>query len=169
LNKLLVVKNSIVAKMLAVRTEKDYEDMVEFVASTKSEIFDITGELYPCVIDKNKLFVIDNALKQKFLDAGYTRIKVYWLDENNIAVLNNPLLENISEEDFRKYAVESGLPDVKYSYFDKKDFKGKIFVDSLVWIRLNPNSAQDAYFEKLKMLLISDKKNYSIKTRFILK
>lgn len=169
LNQIAQAEKNAIDKMRATNSEPDYASMVEIFQSNRLVVLDLVKALYSQLIDKNDLVRIDELLKKKFTDAGYKRLRVYWIDENNIAVLNSPLIGNMSTKRFRENAVASGLPDVNYKFIDKKELDGKIYVDSLVWIRLNPSVEENKNYAKLRDTLLLDKKNYSIKTKFILK
>lgn len=161
------IKNSIIEKMLG--NEYEYIDIYNFVQYQKVSLYKNIKDLYPAIIDKQELIKIEENLKQRFVKAGYKKVKVYWLDENNIGVLSCPEINKISEHDFRIQAVASGFPDVNYRFIKKKDLGTKVYVESTLWIRLNPTVQENAYFEDMKKRFLKDKENYKIKTKFILK
>ena len=169
LNQLTDSKNKIIDAVLTVSSDDDYNKLIKLIASEKTQIFQLLKDLYPIVINKNELITISDELKTKILSTGYKRLRVYWLDENNIGVLVCPEIIGISQDKFKASAIASGLPNVNYRFITEKDLRNKIFANSFVLIRLNANDLQNRNFNSVKSILLNDKKNYSLKFKFILK
>lgn len=153
----------------SVDTDNKFVNLHTLVVKNRLKLFKITKRMFPVIVDKDKLLYIDEVLKQKFLKAGYKKIKCYWLDAETIGVVQNDDYKYISEVMFKKFALLSGLPNVNYKYIKQSDLKDKIYAHTDLWIRINTTKEEDSYFENMKKMLLIDRKNYSVKTKFILK
>lgn len=169
LNNIKLAKDELVNAIFNTNSEYEYDNLVKLAKTKKFAIYTLLKELYPTVINKAELIRISDDLKLKILDSGYKRLRIYWIDEKNIGVLKCNDIENISEQEFKVFALASGLPDVNYKFINRDDLNDKLYANSLIWIRLNPTVTEDKQFNSLKYNLLNDKNSYSIKTKFILK
>ena len=159
-------EKELIEKMYSVKSESDIENVRAYMASYALDNYYVLRRLYERIIDIDKLIVINNKLKDNFLNAGFKRDVIYWLDKDNVGMIKNTSMNGISENELKKIAVDSGLPNVNYKFIKLTDIDNLKNVHSNVWIRLNPTAEQDKYYEHMKTALLDDRKNYSIKMKF---
>ena len=158
-------EKELLEKMHSVKTDKDFENLHNYMASYALDNYNILQKLYFQIIDIDKLIDINNDLKNKFVKAGFKRKFIYWLDKENVGMIKDESVKNISENELQKIAIESGLPNVNYKFIKKSDIDNLKNVKSNTWIRLNTTEEQNEYYKYIKRALLDDRKNYSIKTK----
>lgn len=132
-------------------------------------------EIYPLEVaiakkaikDQDKMRTFITLFEKVYTDAGYHQVDLYWLEQGKIGVIKDDFTKNMTAEDLSKMAKENNLVDVKYVLINRKDVDN-FRVRYSVWARYNPSPEQQANYNKLKNVLLKDKKNYSIKRKFIL-
>lgn len=133
--------------------------------SRYKEINDIVNtSVYSLIEDKDKFDKYTAMFNKIYTDAGYHRVSMYWLNEKTIGVLKDDFTKNI--KDVKKFAKDNKLVDVNYKLIGVSQVP-KLTVRYAIWARYNPTKLEQENFEKMNKLLLDDKKNFKIKTKFV--
>lgn len=124
----------------------------------------VNKTIFENIIHKDKLNSYVALFNKVYTDAGYHKVTLYWLDQNTMGIKYDEFTKNI--KDFKKFAKDNKLSDVKYKLLKPKETP-HVAVKYSVWCRYNPTSTQEANYQKLRKALLDDKKNFKIKHKFV--
>lgn len=103
-----------------------------------------------------------------FIKAGFHKVDMYWLNDDTLGVVRDDFTKNIKPDELKSMALQNGLADVNYVFINKSQAP-KICVRYSTWVRYNSTPQEEINWLKLKKQLLSDKTNFNIKKKFILK
>ena len=99
---------------------------------------------------------------QIYIDAGYHKVSLYWLDNNTIGILEDEFTKCI--KDFKDFAGENDLVDINYKLIKQNEVPN-LSMRYDILARYNSTQEENTEFEKFKQKLLSDRKNFKIKIK----
>ena len=127
----------------------------------------IEGIAYKKIFEDQKdlLFYL-KTFNDIYENAGFHKIDLYWLDKNTLGVKKDSFTSKIPENELHRMALENRLIDVEYKFVDPS--KINLYrVRYSVWVRYNSTDKENENYQKLRKILLDDKKNFNIKRVFI--
>ena len=162
-NLILIIYNSKSAEEL----QENIRNNKETISQMKKDINAIEEKAYEKIFkNQNNLTSYLNVFYNVYSDAGFHRIDLYWLDNKTMGVLKDEFTSKIPPKELHKMAIENDLVDVNYKLIDadKIDLKR---VRYSVWVRYNSSQKENENYQKLRKVLLDDKKNFNIKRSFV--
>ena len=153
--------------MQDVKNESDLEDIKTNVFG---ESYISTVELLNNIINSTLTLNSEdlhkyNCLFNKILsDAGFYKITLYWLGNNNMGIISDEFTNKI--KDFEDLARRNDLVNLNYQLIDKEKAPS-ISMRYDTYIKYNSSLNQENNYKKLVKALLDDKKNYNVKIKVI--
>lgn len=156
----------------AVRSVKDKDDLIDkynFILEQMNTYNPIILNIFARNTQHKKevLSYIDK-FNDIYSNAGFHKIELYWLSDNTIGVVKDDFTEKIKPDDLKIMALQNDLADVNYVLINKTEAP-ELSVRYSAWVRHNPTKQEEENWMHLRQKLLSDKKNFKIKRKFILK
>ena len=144
------------------------------VIEFKKNVFDVKfGDLtdiinktvYSKMHKPEKLISYIELFNKIYLDAGYHKVILCWIDKETMGIVKDNFTGNI--KDLKQFAKENNLADVNYKFINPEDISHYI-VKYNIWARYNPSEQQNKNYENLRQALLKDKQNFKLKRSFVL-
>ena len=165
--KLHSINKKFVSFVYNVNTPQDLKNNIDVISKM---IYDI--ELIECITykkifeDQKDLLFYLKTFNDIYENAGFHKIDLYWLDKNTLGVKKDSFTSKIPENELHRMALENRLIDVEYKFVDPS--KINLYrVRYSVWVRYNSTDKENENYQKLRKILLDDKKNFNIKRVFI--
>ena len=118
--------------------------------------------MLPLIEDKDKIDETIKVFNSVFINAGFHKTYLYWLDPTTIGVIKDNYTKDI--KDVKQFAIDNGLAEMQYKLIDKSQIPS----DTLkyeIWTRFNPTEIEIQNYNEMVSKLLKDKKNFNIKKR----
>lgn len=162
-NLILIIYNSKSAEEL----QENIRNNKETISQMKKDINAIEEKAYEKIFkNQDNLTSYLNVFYNVYSDAGFHRIDLYWLDNKTMGVLKDEFTSKIPPKELHKMAIENNLVDVNYKLIDEDKIDLKR-VRYSVWVRYNSSQQENENYQKLRKVLLEDKKNFNIKRYFV--
>ena len=99
-----------------------------------------------------------------YLDSGYHKVSLYWIDKNTIGIEKDDFTKNI--KDFKKFAEENDIINVNYVLLDS-DKVPNFSMRYDTFARYNPTKEEDKKYQEFINKLLNDRNNYNLKFKFV--
>ena len=140
----------------------------EAISLMKKDIEIIEDNVYKRIFkNQENLTSYLNIFYNVYKEAGFHKIDLYWLDNKTMGIAKDEFTSKIPPQELRKMAIENKLVDVNYKLIDGDKIDTKR-VRYSVWVRYNPTDTENKNYERLRNILLNDKKNFNIKRQFVL-
>lgn len=148
-------------------TSDDIKNNMEVISQMMLDIQFIENNAFKKVFENQKDFSFyQKTFNDVYKNAGFHKVDLYWLDKNTLGVVKDSFTSAIPENELHRMALENKLVDVNYKFVDLN--KIDLYrVRYSVWVRYNSTDKENENYQKLKNLLLEDKKNFKIKRAFI--
>ena len=139
----------------------------------KTEIFDkkyklvndvANAAVYSFIEDKDKLDKFVLMFEKIYTEAGFHKVKLYWIDKNTIGILSDDFTKNI--KDLNQFAKENKLANVNYKLVNTAQIP-RLAVKYGIWAQYNSTPAELEKYKHFKTLILEDKKNFNIKNKLV--
>jgi len=120
------------------------------------------------VTDANKMQSVIRRLKNIYFDAGYHYVHLYVANTNTFYVEKDEFTSSI--KDFKDFALKNNLAeDMNFIVLPKEQIPQNL-MKYLVWVRYNPTASQEAYYNKIKQILLDNRDEFKLnQKRFFVK
>jgi hypothetical protein len=169
LEKLMTFQSQIKDELQIIRGRKDLEKFSKKLLDKMNTYNPYILSLYNQSIKNQEeiLAYIDN-FNNIFIEAGFHKIDLYWLDNDTLGVLKDNFTTTIKQNELKKMALKNGLADVDYKFITISQAP-KATVRYSTWVRYNCTKKEEQNWQQLRAKLLADKKNFNIKRKFILR
>ena len=114
--------------------------------------------------DRKKIQQYIGMFNKIYIDAGYHKVSLYWLDNNTLGVVEDDFTKNI--KDFKAFAKENDLIDINYKLIKPENVPDmKMRYD--VFARFNSSAEENRNYERFQKLLLDDKANFKTKRKLV--
>ncbi len=100
-----------------------------------------------------------------YIDAGFHKVTLCWLDNNNIGILEDSYTKSI--KDLKAFAEANNLIDVNYKLIKESEMPD-ISLEYDVLTRYNTTPEEDKKLEMINKKFLDDKKNFNIKRKIVI-
>ena len=115
--------------------------------------------------DKSKIERYIAIFNQIYIDAGYHKVSLYWLDKNTIGILKDDFTKNI--KDFNDFAKQNNLVTINYKLI-KPEQAPSLTLRYDILARYNSTEDESKEYERFKEKLLKDRANFTIKEKFVI-
>ncbi len=158
-------KNKELMTVLEVNDNSELKQKQEYLFDKYSIVYKtITEAVLEQVNDLDKINKFTNIFNQIYSDSGFHRISLSWLDNNTLGIIEDDFTRGI--KDFKHMADENELVDLNYKLIKpNEDLSFNVSYD--VFVRYNSTEGENKNYKLLQDKLLNDKKNFSIKRKFV--
>ena len=138
------------------------EELLEKYEKVNNEI---VKAIYSQMSDKSKIERYIAIFNQIYIDAGYHKVSLYWLDKNTIGILKDDFTKNI--KDFNDFAKQNNLVTINYKLI-KPEQAPSLTLRYDILARYNSTEDENKEYERFKEKLLKDRANFTIKEKFVI-
>ena len=152
--------------MFKLKNERELKAYKEKVMDNEyGEISDTAGAAVLAQIsDRKKIRRYIEMFNKIYIDAGYHKVSLYWLDNNTLGVVEDDFTKNI--KDFKAFAKENDLIDINYKLIKPEQVPDmKMRYD--VFARFNSTAEENHNYEYFQKVLLNDRNNFKTKRKLI--
>ena len=138
------------------------EELLEKYEKVNNEI---VKAIYSQMSDKSKIERYIAIFNQIYINAGYHKVSLYWLDKNTIGILKDDFTKNI--KDFNDFAKQNNLVTINYKLI-KPEQAPSLTLRYDILARYNSTEDENKEYERFKEKLLKDRANFTIKEKFVI-
>ncbi len=154
------------SEMFKLKNERELKAYKEKVMDNEyGEISDTAGAaVLAQTSDRKKIRRYIEMFNKIYIDAGYHKVSLYWLDNNTLGVVEDDFTKNI--KDFKAFAKENDLIDINYKLIKPEQVPDmKMRYD--VFARFNSTAEENHNYEYFQKVLLNDRNNFKTKRKLI--
>ncbi len=153
------------SKMFNIKNIKDLKSYREQALDKYADVNELASKaVFELVKEPEKIEKYIGIFNNIYIDSGFHKVSLYWLDNNTLGVVEDNFTRNI--KDFKKFAKENDLIDVNYKLIKETNIPDmKMRYD--IFARYNPSDEQNEYYKRFQKRLLDDRKNFKIKRKIV--
>ena len=153
------------SKMFNIKNIKDLKSYREQALDKYADVNELASKaVFELVKEPEKIEKYIGIFNNIYIDSGFHKVSLYWLDNNTLGVVEDNFTRNI--KDFKKFAKENDLIDVNYKLIKETNIPGmRMRYD--IFARYNPSDEQNEYYKRFQKRLLDDRKNFKIKRKIV--
>ena len=164
-NAMKIFQTNILNKMFEIKTINELANYRESILDSYGKVNKLATEAILSQVSKpEKIEYYIKVFNQIYIDAGYHKVSLYWLDNNTLGVVEDDFTKQI--KDFKQFAKENDLIDINYKLIKPENVPDmKMRYD--IFARYNATEQENQYYERYKNDLLTDRKNFTIKKNLV--